>query len=116
MDGQITAGEGQFSLSDGSVTLGNDPTVAFRQAPQPAHMEQTVLEDEATHPAYMNIMFWATIAVAIIGGLALAGTILLAWNGKTVPEGLPGAVQWSLAILGVLLVGDALLGKLAVKQ
>lgn len=115
-DGQITAGEGQFDLSSGSVTISNhDPTVSFLQPSQPAHMEQTVLEDEATHPAYMNIMTVATIAVAIIGGLALAGTILLAWNGKTVPEGLPGAVQWSLAILGVLLVGDALLGKLAVK-
>ena len=82
---------------------------------KPQAISETVLEDKDTHPAYMNIMAVATIAVAIIGGLALAGTILLAWNDKTVPEGLPGAVQWALAILGVLLVGDALLGKLAVK-
>jgi len=99
-------------IASGSVTVvGYEPSVPS----QPANMEQTVLEDKDTHPAYMNIMAVATIAVAIIGGLALAGTILLAWNDKTVPEGLPGAVQWALAILGVLLVGDALLGKLAVK-
>ena len=118
-DGEITAGEGQFRVdSGGGITISNpDPTVSFRPVvAEPAHMEQTVLEDKDTHPAYMNIMFWATIAVAIIGGLALAGTIALAWNGKEVPEGLPGAVQWALAILGVLLVGDALLGKLAVKE
>lgn len=115
-DGQLAAGAGQFALSGGVISIGDDPTVSFQPAPQPSSMEQTVLEDEATHPAYMNIMAVATLAVAIIGGLALAGTILLAWNGKTVPEGLPGAVQWALAILGVLLVGDALLGKLAVKQ
>lgn len=117
-DGEITAGEGQFRVdSGGGITISNpDPTVPFRPVvAEPAHMEQTVLEDKDTHPAYMNIMFWATLAVAIIGGLALVGTILLAWNGKTVPPDLPGAVQWALAILGVLLVGDALLGKLAVK-
>ncbi len=122
MDGQTTAGEGkiyagagQFVLSDGSVSIGDDPTVTFRQTTQPASMEQTVLEDEGTHPAYMNIMFWATIAVAILGGGALLGVIGLSWNDKTVPDALGTALQWALFILGGLLVGDVLLSKLAVK-
>jgi len=82
---------------------------------QPASISETVLEDKATHPAYMSLMFWAAVFVAVLGALALVAGFLLAWNDKTLPEGMGNVTQWAVLILGVLLVGDALLGKLAVK-
>ena len=82
---------------------------------QPASVSETVIEDAATHPAYMSLMFWAAVFVAALGGLALVAGFLLAWNDKAVPEAFGSIPQWAVIILGVLLVGDALLGKLAVK-
>lgn len=82
---------------------------------QPANISETVLEDKDTHPAYMSLMFWAVAAVAVLGALALVAGFLLAWNDKVLPEGMGNVTQWAVLILGVLLVGDALLGKLAVK-
>ena len=41
---------------------------------------------------------------------------LLAWNGKPIPDGMGNALQWALLILGVLLVGEALLGKVTVTR
>ncbi len=114
-EGQLYAGEGQFSIANGSVSIGNDPTVSFQQMPSPSSVSETVLEDEATHPAYMSLMFWAAVIVGILGGLALVAMFALAWNDKAVPEVLGSITQWAVIILGVLLVGDALLGKLAVK-
>jgi len=83
--------------------------------PQPSYVSETVLEDETTHPAYMSLMFWAAVTVGILGGLALLAMFALAWNDKTVPDAFGSIPQWAVIILGVLLVGDALLGKLAVK-
>ena len=102
--GAVSAGKSYASL--GGTTL----------APQPAYISEEVLQDEATHPAYMNIMFWAAMAVAIIGGLALLALFILAWNDKAIPEALGSALQWALVILGVLLVGEALLGKVTVSR
>ncbi len=102
--GAVSAGKSDASL--GGTTL----------APQPAYISEEVLQDEATHPAYMNIMFWAAMAVAIIGGLALLALFILAWNDKAIPEALGSALQWALVILGVLLVGEALLGKVTVSR
>lgn len=83
MDGQITAGEGQFSLSDGSVTLGNDPTVAFRQAPQPSALPDVIDQQ----PEAITLYKWAVLALAIIGGVGLLGCLVLAFVGRDVPDG-----------------------------
>jgi len=85
------------------------------QPSQPAYVSETVLEDEATHPAYMSLMFWAAVFVAVLGLAALVAVSVLAWWDKPIPDGLGNVTQWAVLILGVLLVGDALLGKLAVK-
>jgi len=91
----------------------DEPTAG---APARAYISDKVLEDKDTHPAYMNLMFWTAIAVAIIGGGALVAMFLLAWNGKPIPDGMGNALQWALLILGVLLVGEALLGKVTVTR
>lgn len=83
--------------------------------PEPQNISETVLEDTATHPAYMNLMFWAEVFVAVLGLAALLAVTVLAWWSKPIPDGLGNVTQWAVIILGVLLVGDALLGKLAVK-
>jgi hypothetical protein len=85
-------------------------------APAPSYISDKVLEDAATHPAYMNIMFWTAIAVAVIGGGALLAMFVLAWFDKPIPDGMGAALQWALLILGVLLVGEALLGKVTVNR
>jgi len=84
-------------------------------AVQPASISQTVLEDKATHPAYMDML---RENQRIVGGLGLVAMLilgLLSWFGKTVPDVFATVPYWAVLILGVLLVGDALLGKLAVK-
>jgi nitrate reductase NapE component len=91
----------------------DEPTAG---APSRAYISEEVLKDEATHQPYMNIMFWTAIAVAIIGGGALVAMFQLAWNGKPIPDGMGNALQWALLILGVLLVGEALLGKVTVTR
>jgi len=63
----------------------------------------------------MNLMFWAAVFVAVLGLAALLAVTVLAWWSKPIPDGLGNVTQWAVIILGVLLVGDALLGKLAVK-
>lgn len=85
-------------------------------APERAYISEKVLEDAATHPAYMNMMFWTAVMVGAIGGGALLALFLLAWFDKTIPDGLGNALQWALLILGVLLVGEALLGKFTVTR
>jgi len=86
------------------------------EQPVKGYISEKVLEDAATHPAYMNLMFWTAIAVAIIGGGALVAMFLLAWFDKPIPDGMGNALQWALLILGVLLVGEALLGKVTVTR
>jgi hypothetical protein len=90
-----------------------DNTVSVPSKPQ--YVSETVLEDAATHPAYMVLLQRATYIVGVLGGVALVGLVALSWNDKPVPDGLANVTQWAVLILGVLLVGDALLGKLAVK-
>lgn len=103
--------------SDGAVSTGKgDAKAREAPAPQPAYISEDVLQNEATHPAYMSIMLWTAMAVAIIGGLALVALFALAWNDKAIPEALGAALQWALVILGVLLVGEALLGKVTVSR
>ena len=85
-------------------------------APPRAYISDEVLKDETTHPAYMNIMFWTAVMVGVLGAGALVAMFLLAWNGKPIPEGMGNALQWALLILGVLLVGEALLGKVTVSR
>ena len=56
--------------------------------------------------------------LAVLGILVVKGFSLVAsldWWSKPIPDGLGNVTQWAVIILGVLLVGDALLGKLAVK-
>lgn len=53
--------------------------------------------------------------VGILGLVAMLILGLLSWFGKTIPDVFASVPQWAVLILGVLLVGDALLGKLAVK-
>ncbi len=90
----------------------DDPT----GTPVKAYISDKVLEDAATHPAYMNIMFWTAMLVGGLGVLSIIGLFALAWNDKPVPDALGSALQWSLLILGVLLVGEALLGKVTVSR
>lgn len=105
-------------VSGGAVSWGtNDresggPTLS----PKPAYISEKVLEDAATHPAYMNMMFWTAVMVGAIGLVSLLALFFLAWFDKAIPDALGGALQWALVILGVLLVGEALLGKLTVTR
>jgi hypothetical protein len=85
-------------------------------APAKAYISETVLEDAGTHPAYMNIMFWTAVMVGALGLLSILGMFALAWNDKPIPDGMGNALQWALLILGVLLVGEALLGKVTVTR
>ena len=114
----ISVGSGGPVLTGGALSAGNGDAIAgvTALAPQPAYISEEVLQDETTHPAYMNIMLWTAMAVAIIGGLALVALFALAWNDKAIPEALGSALQWALVILGVLLVGEALLGKVTVSR
>lgn len=84
--------------------------------PERGYISETVLQDAATHPAYMGIMFWSAVMVGILGGGALIAMAVLAWFDKPIPDGMGAALQWSLLILGVLLVGEALLGKVTVNR
>lgn len=84
--------------------------------PKPAYISEKVLENTDTHAAYMNTMFWTAITVGVIGGMALVALFVLAWNDKAIPDALGSALQWALIILGVLLVGEALLGKVTVSR
>ena len=84
--------------------------------PVKGYISEEVLKDKATHQPYMRIMFWVAMAVSIIGGGALLSMTALAWFDKAIPEGLGSALQWALLILGVLLVGEALLGKVTVSR
>lgn len=84
-------------------------------APEPASISQTVLEDKDTHPAYMDMLRENQRIVGILGLVAMLILGLLSWFGKTIPDVFASVPQWAVLILGVLLVGDALLGKLAVK-
>lgn len=86
------------------------------QPAQPSYISEPVLENKATHSDYMRIMLITAVAVAILGGLSLVGLVVLAWFDKPIPDGLGGALQWALLILGVLLVGEALLGKVTVSR
>lgn len=86
------------------------------EIPVKGYISGEVLTNEATHPAYMNIMFWTAIAVALIGGGALLAMFALAWNDKPIPDSLGSAPNTALLILGVLLVGEALLGKVTVAR
>ena len=85
-------------------------------APAKTYISDEVLKDEATHPAYMNIMLYTALAVAVLGLVAELAMFALAWNDKPIPEGYGGALQWALLILGVLLVGEALLGMVTVTR
>ncbi len=85
-------------------------------APARAYISEDVLKDKTTHPAYMNLMFWSAMIVGALGGLSILGLFVLAWNDKPVPDALGTALQWALVILGVLLVGEALLGKVTVSR
>ncbi len=82
-EGTIYADEGQFSLSDGSVSIGNDPTVAFRQAPQPSALPDVIDQQ----PEAITLYKWAVLALAIIGGVGLLGCLVLAFAGRDVPDG-----------------------------
>jgi ABC-type proline/glycine betaine transport system permease subunit len=86
------------------------------EQPAKQFVSETVLEDKATHPAYMQLMLWTAIMVGILGGITVVILGVLAWFGKTVPDGLNAVPQWALLILGVLLVGEALLGKVTVAR
>lgn len=85
-------------------------------SPERAYISEKVLENTDTHASYMNTMFWTAITVGVIGGLALVALFLLAWFDKAIPDALGSALQWALVILGVLLVGEALLGKVTVSR
>jgi hypothetical protein len=95
-----------------------DETTAGMTTAEPVrgYISETVLEDAATHPAYMNIMFWTAVMVGALGLLSIVGMFVLAWNDKPIPDGMGAALQWALLILGVLLVGEALLGKVTVNR
>lgn len=99
-------------ISSGGVTiLGYEPSVPV----QPASISETVLEDAATHPAYMDLLREGLRIVGVLGLVAMVILGLLSWFDKAVPDTFASVPQWAVLILGVLLVGDALLGKLAVK-
>ncbi len=88
---------------------GNQVTV------EPASISETVLEDASTHPAYMDLLREGLRIVGLLGLVAMLILGLLSWFDKTVPDTFASVPQWAVLIIGVLLVGDALLGKLAVK-
>ena len=79
--------------------------------PKPAYINETVLQDPSTHQAYMDIVGWAVLIVGILGGGALVFMFVLAVMDRPIPEPLGGALQWAIIILGVLLVGETLMGK-----
>lgn len=82
---------------------------------KPQAISETVLEDAATHPAYMELLREGLRIVGVLGLVAMLILGLLSWFDKTVPDTFASVPQWAVLIIGVLLVGDALLGKLAVK-
>lgn len=104
------------SISAASTDRAAGAAGATTLTPKPAYISEKVLENTDTHAAYMNTMFWTAITVGVIGGLALVALFVLAWNDKTIPDALGSALQWALIILGVLLVGEALLGKVTVSR
>ena len=82
---------------------------------KPQAISETVLEDAATHSAYMELLREGLRIVGVLGLVAMVILGLLSWFDKTVPDTFASVPQWAVLIIGVLLVGDALLGKLAVK-
>ena len=86
------------------------------EQPKASYVSETVLKDKATHPAYMEWLRETGRIVGVIGLGALIIVGVLSWFGKPVPDVLASVPQWVVLILGAVLVGDALLGKLAVKQ
>ena len=79
--------------------------------PKPAYISDEVLQDPSTHKAYMDIVGWAVLIVGVLGGGALVFMFVLAVMDRPIPEPLGGALQWAIIILGMLLVGETLMGK-----
>lgn len=90
--------------------------VAKDEQPKPAFISDEVLQDPSTHGAYMSIIDRSVLIVGTLSGAALIFMFVLAIMGRPIPEQLGGVPQWGTIILGVLLVGETLMGKVMVAR
>lgn len=103
MDGETTAGEGQFVLSDGSVSIGNDPTVTFRQPTEP----------QATFASGTpkRVVGWATLVIvgafALLTLLVVGGALWLAGQDKALPGEIIALASMALTFMGKAIVDEA---------
>ena len=107
MEGEITAGEGQFRVdSGGSVTIGADPTASFESPPsQPVAPQATFAPGTPK-----RVIGWSTLIIVVAFGLTVlgvvAGALWLAGQDKALPGEIIALASMALTFMGKAIVDE----------